>query len=314
VSFSFPAKKFTDVVGSAYYVAPEVLRRNYGPAADVWSIGIIMYILLSGQPPFWGPTESVIFNEILRAKLNLRQSPWPKVSRGAKDILKRMLCVDPRARITASQALSHPWIRGENASEVPLDISVISNMKDFSTYGKMKKLAMKKLAQTFSEEEITDLRDQFKSIDRDGSGTITRNELMASIRHMRTDETGVQVIPDEEVSSILEGIDSDGNGEIDISEFIAAAMHLTQLQRLNREEWLKRCRIAFDSMDRDKDGFIDVDELRGELGRELDNPSSLSVEEILQEADNDGNGKIDYEEFCMLLKSKSQFQRKKHKP
>lgn len=205
--FFTPRTRFKDVVGSAYYVAPEVLRRNYGPSADMWSIGVIMYILLSGQPPFWGPTESGIFSEIIRGKLNLNNPPWTKISESAKDIMVQMLCMDPKARITAGQALSHPWVRGEYASEVPLDISVINNMKDFSTFGRLKKLAMKKVAQTFTENEIRDLRDQFKAIDRDQSGRITYQELMESVRHMRTDESGTQVIPDKEVASILKSMD-----------------------------------------------------------------------------------------------------------
>jgi len=303
--FFDPRTIFKDVVGSAYYVAPEVLKRNYGPPADIWSIGVIMYILLSGQPPFWGPTESAIFNEILRAKLNLSQSPWPHISASAKDILKRMLTVDPKARITAAQALSCPWVKGEGTSEIPLDISVINNMKEFASFGKMKKLAIKKLAQTFSDEEIRDLKDQFRSIDRDGSGTITYQELMDSVRHMKTNEAGVQVIPDDEVTSILRGMDSDGNGEIDQTEFVAAALHLTQLQRRDREQWNRRTQQAFDSLDRDKDGFIDADELRGEFG------DSEHLEDILNEADKDGNGKIDYEEFCILLRTKSATKRRR---
>jgi len=318
--FFSPGTKFTDVVGSAYYVAPEVLKRKYGPLADVWSIGVIMYILLSGQPPFWGPTESGIFNEILRYKLDLSKAPWPQISRSAKDILLKMLTFDPRARITAAQALSHAWVKGENASDIPLDMSVINNMKEFASYGRLKKLAIKKLAQTFSEEEIRDLKDQFKKIDTDNSGTITHAELVESVRHMRTNSDGVQVIPDIEVDKMLEGIDSDGNGEIDISEFIVAGLHLNQLQRRDKSAWKKRTKLAFDSLDKDKDGFIDYEELREGLlgeggaaalaeggaeggGGKFD--AKQLVREALREADKDGNGKIDYEEFCSLLRSKS---------
>jgi len=195
------------VVGSAYYVAPEVLKRSYGPGADVWSIGVIMYILLSGQPPFWGPTESSIFNEILRFKLNLKKAPWPQISESAKDIMLKMLTFDPRGRITAAQALSHPWVKGEEALDVPLDVSVINNMKEFSSYSRFKKIAIKKLAQTLTEEEIRDLKDQFRRIDKDNSGTITHQELVESVRHMRTNSDGIQVISDGEVEGMLQGID-----------------------------------------------------------------------------------------------------------
>jgi len=314
--FFRPGTKFTDVVGSAYYVAPEVLKRKYGPLADVWSIGVIMYILLSGQPPFWGPTENGIFNEILRHKLDLGKKPWPQISASAKDIMLKMLTFDPRARITAAQALSHPWVRGDKASDVPLDVSVINSMKEFSTYSRIKKIAIRKLAQTFSEDEVRDLKDQFRQIDKDQSGTITHQELIESVRHMKTNSDGVQVIPDKDVQNILQGIDSDGNGEIDISEFVVAGLQLNQLQRRDKRAWNERTRQAFDKLDKNKDGFIDVNELKDELQGDplkdsqssADSASDLhleDVEEILREADKDGNGMIDYQEFCQLLRTRS---------
>ena len=111
---------------------------------------------------------------------------------------------------------------------------------------------------------------------------------------------------------------SDGNGEIDMSEFIVAGMHLSQLQRRDKAKWKKKTKLAFDSLDKDKDGFISVNELREELqnlsGSQTSELSSSQtttdslddqLEEVIKEADKDGNGKIDYEEFCQLLRSKS---------
>ncbi|MED6224345.1 Calcium-dependent protein kinase 18 [Stylosanthes scabra] len=103
--FIKPGKRFQDIVGSAYYVAPEVLKRKSGPESDVWSIGVITYILLCGRRPFWDKTEDGIFKEVLRNKPDFRRKPWPSISNAAKDLVKKLLVKDPRARLTAAQAL-----------------------------------------------------------------------------------------------------------------------------------------------------------------------------------------------------------------
>lgn len=105
-SCTFADQRLNDIVGSAYYVAPEVLHRSYSMEADLWSIGVITYILLCGSRPFWARTESGIFRSVLRADPNFDDSPWPEVSPEAKDFVKRLLNKDHRKRMTAVQALS----------------------------------------------------------------------------------------------------------------------------------------------------------------------------------------------------------------
>lgn len=99
-------QRLNDIVGSAYYVAPEVLHRSYSGEADIWSIGVITYILLCGSRPFWARTESGIFRSVLRADPNFFDAPWPSVSAEAKDFVKRLLNRDHRKRMSAAQALS----------------------------------------------------------------------------------------------------------------------------------------------------------------------------------------------------------------
>ncbi|KAL9253513.1 Calcium-dependent protein kinase 1-like protein [Drosera capensis] len=104
--FFKPGDVFKDLVGSAYYVAPEVLRRKYGAEADIWSVGVILYILLSGVPPFWAENEQGIFDAILRGHLDFSSDPWPSISSSAKDLVKRMLRQDPKERLSAKEVLS----------------------------------------------------------------------------------------------------------------------------------------------------------------------------------------------------------------
>ena len=110
----FADERLNDIVGSAYYVAPEVLHRSYGTEADMWSIGVIAYILLCGSRPFWARTESGIFRAVLKADPSFEEAPWPSLSADAKDFVKRLLNKDYRKRLTAAQALSmcsisHRW-------------------------------------------------------------------------------------------------------------------------------------------------------------------------------------------------------------
>ncbi|KAA3481516.1 calcium-dependent protein kinase 1-like [Gossypium australe] len=183
--FFKPGERFTDVVGSPYYVAPEVLRKRYGPEADVWSAGVILYILLSGVPPFWAENEQGIFEEVLHGDLDFDSDPWPSISESAKDLVRKMLIRDPRKRLTAHEVLCHPWIQIDGvAPDKPLDSAVLSRMKQFSAMNKLKKMALRVIAESLSEEEIAGLKEMFKMIDADNSGQITFEELKAGLKRV----------------------------------------------------------------------------------------------------------------------------------
>ncbi|VAH29599.1 unnamed protein product [Triticum turgidum subsp. durum] len=172
---------YRDIVGSAYYVAPEVLRRNYGKEIDVWSAGVILYILLSGVPPFWAETEKGIFDAILQGEIDFESQPWPSISESAKDLVRKMLAQDPKKRISSAQVLQHPWLREGEASDKPIDSAVLSRMKQFRAMNKLKKMALKVIASNLNEEEIKGLKQMFMNMDTDNSGTITYEELKAGL-------------------------------------------------------------------------------------------------------------------------------------
>ncbi|GMP26728.1 hypothetical protein CsSME_00003046 [Camellia sinensis var. sinensis] len=142
--FYKPGETFSDVVGSPYYVAPEVLHKHYGPEADVWSAGVILYILLSGVPPFWAETELGIFRQILQGKLDFESEPWPGISDSAKDLIRKMLDRNPKRRLSAHEVLCHQWIVDDRvAPDKPLDSAVLSRLKQFSAMNKLKKMALR---------------------------------------------------------------------------------------------------------------------------------------------------------------------------
>ncbi|KAL5721630.1 non-specific serine/threonine protein kinase [Ranunculus cassubicifolius] len=126
-------KMYEDIVGSVHYVAPEVLKCRYGKEIDIWSAGVILYILLSGTPPFWAETKDEIFECIIRREIDFESEPWPSISNSAKDLVKKMLIKDPKRRITTKQILEHPWIRqaSDARRDARREIVVLSRMKQF---------------------------------------------------------------------------------------------------------------------------------------------------------------------------------------
>ncbi|KAJ9706066.1 hypothetical protein PVL29_001571 [Vitis rotundifolia] len=198
--FFKPGDVFKDLVGSAYYVAPEVLRRSYGAEADIWSAGVILYILLSGVPPFWGENEQSIFDTILRGHVDFSSDPWPSISNSAKDLVKKMLRADPKERLTAIDVLNHPWMKEDGASDKPIDIAVLTRMKQFRAMNKLKKVALKVIAENLSEEEIIGLKEMFKSMDTDNSGTITYEELKNGLPKLGTK------LSESEVRQLMEAV------------------------------------------------------------------------------------------------------------
>ncbi|GAY39210.1 hypothetical protein CUMW_042620 [Citrus unshiu] len=288
--FFKPGDVFKDLVGSAYYVAPEVLRRNYGAEADIWSAGVILYILLSGVPPFWGETEQSIFDAILRGHIDFSSDPWPNISSSAKDIVKKMLRADPKERLSAAEVLNHPWMRVDgDASDKPLDIAVLTRMKQFRAMNKLKKVALKVIAENLSEEEIMGLKEMFKSMDTDNSGTITFEELKAGLPKLGTR------LSESEVRQLMEAADVDGNGTIDYIEFITATMHMN---RVEREEHLYK---AFEYFDKDNSGYITMEELEHAL-KKYNMGDAKTIKEIIAEVDIDNDGRINYEEFAAMMR------------
>lgn len=293
--FIKPGKKFHDIVGSAYYVAPEVLKRKSGPESDVWSIGVITYILLCGRRPFWDKTEDGIFKEVLRNKPDFRRKPWPSISPSAKDFIKKLLVKDPRARLTAAQALSHQWVReGGDASEIPIDISVLSNMRQFVKYSRLKQFALRALASTIGEEELADIRDQFDAIDVDKNGSISLEEMRQALA-----KDLPWKLKESRVLEILQAIDVNTDGLVDFTEFVAATLHVHQLEEHDSAKWHQRSQAAFEKFDIDKDGFITPEELRMHTGLKG------SINPLLEEADIDKDGKISLSEFRRLLRTAS---------
>jgi len=288
--FFKPGEIFTDVVGSPYYVAPEVLRRHYGPEADVWSAGVILYILLSGVPPFWAETEQGIFEQVLKSELDFVSDPWPKISDDAKDLIQKMLNPHIESRLKAHQVLCHPWIREEGvASDRPIDPAVQSRLKQFSAMNKLKKIAIRVIAESLSEEEIAGLKEMFKMMDTDGSGAISFEELKEGLKRVGSN------LKEADVRELMDAADVDHNGTIDYGEFLAATLNLNKIER---EENLYS---AFSYLDKDKSGYLTKDELQAAITDF--HMGDISIDDMIREVDQDNDGRIDYNEFVTMMRN-----------
>ncbi|CAM8880668.1 hypothetical protein QQ045_019665 [Rhodiola kirilowii] len=286
--FFKPGEQFTDVVGSPYYVAPEVLRKLYGPECDVWSAGVIIYILICGVPPFWDETEQGIFEQVLKGELDFVSEPWPSISAGAKDLVKRMLVRDPKKRLSAHEVLCHPWIQVDGvAPDKPLDSAVLTRLKQFSAMNKLKKIAIRVIAESLSEEEIAGLKEMFKMIDTDNSGQITLEELKVGLEKVGSK------LKVSEIADLMQAADIDNSGTIDYKEFVAAMLHLN---KVHQEDHLY---AAFSYFDKDGSGYITHDELQQAC--ETFGLQDVDLDEIIREVDQDNDGRIDYSEFVAMM-------------
>ncbi|XP_062182798.1 calcium-dependent protein kinase 12-like [Phragmites australis] len=275
-------KVYKDILGTNY-VAPEVLHRNYGKEIDVWSAGVILYILLCGSPPFWAETEKGAFDARLVGELDLSSAPWPSISESAKDLIRKMMNTDPQKRITAVQALEHPWLKEGGAANRPIDSALLSRMKRFKAMNKLKQQALKVIAENLSPEEIKGLTQMFNNLDTDKSGTIIFEELKEGLTKLGSK------ISEAEVQELMEAVDVDKSGSIDYTEFLTAMMNKHNLEK---EEDLLR---AFQHFDKDNSGYITRDELE-RMGDEA------SINQVLDEVDKDKDGRIDYEEFVDMMR------------
>lgn len=288
--FVKPDERLNDIVGSAYYVAPEVLHRCYSTEADVWSTGVIAYILLCGSRPFWARTESGIFRAVLKADPCFDEPPWPSMSLEAKDFVKRLLNKDPRKRMTAAQALSHPWLRNYNGVKIPLDILIFRLMKAYMHSSSLRKAALRALSNTLTVDELFYLREQFSQLEPSKNRTINLESIRLALMKNATD-----AMEDSRVPDFLSSLNALQYRRMDFEEFCSAALSVHQLEAL--DEWEQRARYAYEVFEKDGNRAIMIEELASELGLSTSVPVHAVLHDWLRHTD----GKLSFLGFVKLL-------------
>jgi len=288
--FVKPDERLNDIVGSAYYVAPEVLHRSYGTEADMWSIGVIAYILLCGSRPFWARTESGIFRAVLKAEPSFDEAPWPTLTAEAKDFVKRLLNKDYRKRMTASQALSHPWIRNAQQVKVPLDMIIYKLMRAYISSSSLRKSALRALAKTLTTNQLFYVREQFELLGPNKNGYISLQNLKSALVKNSTD-----AMKDSRVVDFVNTLCTLQYRKLDFEEFAASAISVYQMEAL--ETWEQHARRAYELFDKEGNRPIVIEELASELGLGPSVPLHVVLQDWIRHAD----GKLSFLGFIKLL-------------
>lgn len=285
-----PQEEITDGVGSAFFIAPEVLARRYTASCDIWSLGVNLYLLLSGTVPFGATATKAaeVYRAIRSEPLTFSGKAWGAISPLARELVSGLLEKQPFRRYTLAQALAHPWVTGDGAApDTPLDSSVIRAMTHFNARNRLRREALRLISSTLSADDLKVLAGQFHAMDTDADMLITYQELAAAIRKMGIGDSATE----DEVMRAMEAMDADRDGTIDLQEFLAATSELQMIEHQNNIWW------AFCQYDKNGDGTITLDELRDVLRGD----DEAKLLEYIREYDADQDGRISYEEFIRML-------------
>jgi len=296
------------LIGSAYYIAPEVLSRNYTELCDLWSCGVIMYILLTGRPPFNGSSEEEIMKKIKDGVYDLKKYPWGVISEEAKDLLKGLLQVNTKKRLTAKAALEHKWFKIEKTQSTVTAYNVkhrqlnklIDNLMKYRSDNILRCAVIALLVHNSIQlNQAHDAVKLFNQIDKNGDGKISKDELFNGLQPYKKDISDEQLR--KQVDIIFNNIDSDHNGYLEYEEFVRAAIDKDHFLSVNFLQF------AFNYFDKDHDGEITLEEVKNKFFLSDKNRNSVKAQEQLQksfnEIDINGDGKLSFEEFGKMMEN-----------
>ena len=296
------------LVGSSYYIAPEVLKKHYDEKCDIWSCGVILYILLSARPPFGGESDSEIMEKVSKGKYDLKSPPFDTISQEAKDLIQSCLTMEVSKRISAEEALKHPFLKMNKAKELFNKIKntdtirkLVDNLKNYHSISVIQETALAYLVHNFPQKsDVINACKLFNMIDLNGDGKITQQELYEGLNKILKTDT-----LKNDVAIIFKNIDMDDNKYIEYEEFVRGAVNK---EKFLREEIL---RFAFRYFDKDGSGEITFDEIEAVFKQSITDKSKVheNLKKIFGEVDLNGDGIITFEEFATVMRK---MLRKKH--
>ena len=287
-------KNLSGIIGTSMYCSPEVVDDKYDEKSDEWACGVLMYILLSGTTPFKGETEDEIFFNIKKGKFNFNKPEFKLVSKTCKDLICKLLEYYPEDRISASEALKHPFFTENFNPNLALihnrDLSLLTNLIHVKSTSKFQETIIAYLTINFiDKDEEKKLREVFRYMDRQSKNYLDIQDFKHCLNENNYD------ISENEIKHIIGIMDSDQNGHVEYQEFLRT---LCNKDNLFSNENLK---CAFNLLDEEKKGIIIWDNINKIIFHGKDMKSEL-IDEYLSEIGLSREDEIDFDKFCEIIK------------
>jgi calcium-dependent protein kinase len=277
-------------IGSPYYIAPEVLNKSYNEKCDIWSAGVVLYVMLTGNFPFVGATTQQLFENIKTGKFNTSLQEYKAISQKGKDLINQMLELDSTKRISASDCLNSPFFSIINDKDNIPDIlpSVITNIYKLNAREKIQQATIGFIVHNIEQtEQVEKLKNIFEFLDINQDGELTYKEIKDAIVKIFPDE----YMNEEKINCIIDKMDENKDGVISYEEFLRVTID----EKILLEK--SNLKMAFDKFDTNKDGKLSKEE----LANILDKGASEYVDSLLSLIDENKDGFISFDEFCHLM-------------
>lgn len=250
--FSNKFEKLHSTVGTPFYIAPEVLKGNYDSKCDMWSIGVILFIMLSGDIPFYGNTVGEVFKKIESGVYSMVKYSWAAVNEEARHLVTRLLCLNTHDRLSASEALMHPAIFSIPKS-ISEKIQIISELLNYSKKTFLQKCFDAAVARYLAFDQISAERKAFIGFDRNLKGVISAIEICDTL-----EESGIE-FSQHNISELMNQTGIRHKGKMYFCEFISCLVKISDLE-------VEILKLGFEFFDRERKGFIDAKSLADSIG------------------------------------------------
>lgn len=283
------------VVGSSYYIAPEVLQKHYNEKCDTWSAGVILYMLIVGRAPFDGKDDDEIIENISKGEFNSKHRKLVSASNEVQDLVKKLLEVDPVRRLSAAQALKHPWFTKFKAKSLYNNIEkekiemYLNRLMTYTINSKFQQMVLAFIVHNIAYSEDTkNILKIFRMFNEKDDGKLTKGELTKGLCQY-VDENKVK----NEIDGIFLMLDGANHGYIEYEEFLRACLDKNTI--LDDEHIL----YAFNFFDKDNKGRISVDKIKKNFVGS--NVKQEVFNNIFKEVDINEDGEIDFVEFKQMM-------------